>query len=388
MKDRLVEEQKNLKRMVVIFCFLSLSFSVFGSLGVTYNQIMNGVFEEYFDMKYTQLSDGTPRYIGTYGIMTIEVFGNKNHPTKATFNFALVDDQEMLSSVSVILYAWMENIMVHSHDTAFKWLSDVWKNNSKIKENEITEYFKDYAVKTSWVPGIMMIEITRHELTSGKSRLNHLIKINTEPKDGGYIQINESGPKETINEHVESGANTTLTAIPEEGNVFDGWFKGGVFVTDENPYTTEFTSLTILEARFRRAGTINIVSDEFKLDENIQIKINGNDLPTITSFVLYITYDMDILEPAKKSLFSLSETLTDYDFYNATVMDDGKIKISIGTTKTNPALIDGIIGIMEFRSKRTKGETNITITDDSKILGVDFREMELVFEHGIVFIDD
>ena len=388
MKDRLVEEQKNLKRMVVIFCFLSLSFSVFGSLGVTYNQIMNGVFEEYFDMKYTQLSDGTPRYIGTYGIMTIEVFGNKNHPTKATFNFALVDDQEMLSSVSVILYAWMENIMVHSHDTAFKWLSDVWKNNSKIKENEITEYFKDYAVKTSWVPGIMMIEITRHELTSGKSRLNHLIKINTEPKDGGYIQINESGPKETINEHVESGTKTTLTAIPEEGYVFEGWFKSGIFVTDENPYITEFTSLTILEARFISAGKINVVCNTCKLNENIKIELNGKNLPSIASFVLYITYDTNMLEPAKKAFFSKGKVLSDYDFYNATMMDDGKIKVSIGTTKANPTLIDGIIGILEFISKGTKGETNITITDDSKILGVDYREMKIIFEQGTIYISD
>jgi len=70
------------------------------------------------------------------------------------------------------------------------------------------------------------------------------------------------------------------------------------------------------------------------------------------------------------------------------MMDDGKIKVSIGTTKANPTLIDGIIGILEFISKGTKGETNITITDDSKILGVDYREMKIIFEQGTIYISD
>jgi len=377
-----------MKKIFILTLITLNALLVFGGLGKTYWEIISGL-EDYLIFEHRKLQDGRDCYnANLYDVIDFEIVGDKNNPDQATIMMGVLNDPDITKVTSMLFAKWLENITTVHANSIINWVGDKISESINKNASKHEKYFSGFLVNIIQLKNLIVVSVTRHELTSAKSRLTHLIKITTEPKASGYIQINESEPKETINEHVESGANTTLTAIPEEGNVFDGWFKGGVFVTDENPYTTEFTSLTILEARFRRAGTINIVSDEFKLDENIQIKINGNDLPTITSFVLYITYDMDILEPAKKSLFSLSETLTDYDFYNATVMDDGKIKISIGTTKTNPALIDGIIGIMEFRSKGTKGETNITITDDSKILGVDFREMELVFEHGIVFIDD
>jgi len=282
------------------------------------------------------------------------------------------DDQTIISKIEQSNTVLLELDWYGQGEVYFSFPLD----GSEDAINEIYDAFNHYNLKTS------------RELTSAKSRLNHLIRVNTVPKDGGYIQINESGPKESINEHVESGTKTTLTAIPEEGYVFEGWFKSGIFVTDENPYITEFTSLTILEARFISAGKINVVCNTCKLNENIKIELNGKNLPPIASFVLYITYDTNMLEPAKKAFFSKGKVLSDYDFYNATMMDDGKIKVSIGTTKANPTLIDGIIGILEFISKGTKGETNITITDDSKILGVDYREMKIIFEQGTIYISD
>jgi len=386
--------------------FLIISIPAFANLGVSYGEIMSGVgFNNYFDMQYRPLNDGTPRYIGKYSIITLEIIGNKNNPRNTTFLYQLIDDFETMSMVSIIIQNWMRNTMVHSFEKAYNWLITVYENNPNTTSREVSKKFNDYLITTIWKGGLMMIDIKRpgyketpinkpdensysndnYKETSNRNKEIYSFKINSE--NGGYIRINDGVWTDKENMYVNRGKEITLYAKPRKGYTFKGWYRNNSYITDKNPYKRSITGYTKMEAKFSHLGEIKVLDDDCKLNEEIQIMIVGEDIPSTMSMDLYIIYDEKYLKPTENSFVSLGEELKNYRIFEVDKRHPGKIKISIGKIDGNLSSVkSGKIITINMVSKDILGKTTLDIASDSQIIGSDYRDMDLVFKSGTIFI--
>jgi len=394
-----------LRRLLFILLFLIISISAFANLGVSYGEIMSGGFDNYFNMQYRPLNDGTPRYIGEYGVIGLEIIGNKNAPENTSFYFTLVNDLKTLTGISNTMQNWMRNTMVYSSNSAYNWVIDVWERISNRTSYETSKSFSSYVVTVIWKGGIMLINIKRpgyakksttqkntnnySEETANVRPAKHTVHVKSVPSKGGKVAFAKTDWKVISNNQVSHGSYVYLYAKPNKEYCFKGWYYGNNLITEDNPYAKKITRVENLEARFSHLKKVEVLNNSCKTNEKIQIEIRGEDISSISAMDLYIVYDEKYLKPTENRFVSLGEELKDYRIFVVDKMHPGKIKISIGKIDGNLSSVKSSkIITINMVSKDIPGKTTLNIAKNSQIIGSDYREMDVVFNSGTLLIKE
>lgn len=117
----------------------------------------------------------------------------------------------------------------------------------------------DVALNSNYVPNYFSADAKANperdaSMLPVKDFRNHMVEITCIPEGSGTGTITGAGG------HV-TNTTATLTATPEEGSVFAGWFDGeGKLLTVENPYTFSVADAVTLYPRFYKKLTHTLLS--------------------------------------------------------------------------------------------------------------------------------
>ncbi len=78
----------------------------------------------------------------------------------------------------------------------------------------------------------------------------YTLTVEASPAAGGDIQIEAQGWKNTDTTTVDENTEVEIRAQAAQGYQFDGWYEGGVKISEENPYTVTVDENKTIEGKF------------------------------------------------------------------------------------------------------------------------------------------
>jgi len=391
-----------MKKGILVILIMFVSLSLFAGLGVSYNEIMSNDFNKYFNMKYRPLDNGTPRYIGQYSVILLEVIGEKNNPISTSFTFEAINDLETLTYICTILKQWLQNSMVHSSYAAYEWVVSTWENNPNTASFQKNKTISGYHFTMIWKGGVMFINVEGPKNYTVKTNNNQLpttvqskkIIINSDLPEGGVVSFDQSEWDINQTKKITEDKSFMIYAKENDGYIFKGWYKNQMLLSENKNFSFKLkyytVSTTILTAKFIPKGNILVLNKTCGINEPIDIIIRGNNIESLSSFDIYISYDDEYLD-----FDSLSENavvfdtfLNRYKIFAINESEKGEIKISGGTLAkyNNKKIPNDTFFILRFITKKKIGNSIISILDKSKIMDSNYKIIDLDFHKGKVEI--